>query len=537
MLIANTALDRMYDWGGEFNSYIVPFSPFGNPTVNREFSPFARELILAMSLAGGEDTQLAPFTPYDETALVTPQDHGLWQDNHGGPRDPQPGNIGGVKRDDTGTGNLACACDFTPEIHITKLLWTPGATVGQSAEAGTLGIVVPVGTPIYWTYEVTNVSQNPTQTVNAALAITSLLDDNGTPSNPADDFRPVYLRGDTNGNGLLDIGEVWVFTSQAVAGATSTAPDGTLANTATVQARCVSTGVPGCVSGTTVADTATNRVTGTGGGIRIKKAIDAANPLAPTPAEEADAPTGPVLAVGAAITWTYRVSSTSSSPLTITMITDDNGTPNTAGDDLTPVYVSGDANLNGKLDPGEVWLYRATGTAVLGQYTNTGSVQAVTAANAKLEASDTASYLGTTGIRITKAVNAADPLHPTAAEDANASPGPTYPNGTALTFTYLVTGDSALPLSNVVVRDDNATPANAADDFNAIYVSGDANHNGKLDFGEVWLFTSAGATPTPLKLGVGTFVDTATVTATNGEPGLGERRRLGDRQAGRDPRS
>ena len=42
MLIANTALDRMYDWGGEFNSYVVPFAPFGNPTVNREFSPWAR---------------------------------------------------------------------------------------------------------------------------------------------------------------------------------------------------------------------------------------------------------------------------------------------------------------------------------------------------------------------------------------------------------------------------------------------------------------------------------------------------------------
>ena len=41
--------------------------------------------------------------------------------------------------------------------------------------------------------------------------------------------------------------------------------------------------------------------------IRIKKAINAVNPLAPTPAEEADSPTGPVLAVGSAITWTYRV--------------------------------------------------------------------------------------------------------------------------------------------------------------------------------------------------------------------------------------
>ena len=46
-------------------------------------------------------------------------------------------------RDDTGTGNLSCACDFTPAIHITKLLWSADGTVqGQTAEAGTLGIVV-----------------------------------------------------------------------------------------------------------------------------------------------------------------------------------------------------------------------------------------------------------------------------------------------------------------------------------------------------------------------------------------------------------
>ncbi|MFL6036034.1 MAG: calcium-binding protein, partial [Gaiellaceae bacterium] len=520
VLIANTALDRMYDWGGEFNTYVVPFSPFGNPTVNREFSPWAQDLIRALSLGGGEDIRFVPFSPYDELALVTPKDHDLWLANHGGPRDPQPGNIGGVHRDDTGTGNLSCACDFAPAVHIAKLLSTVDGTVQErSAEAGTIGIVVPTGKAIFWTYRVTNVSQNPTQTVNAALVVTSLIDDNGTPANAADDFRPRFVGGDTNGNGLLDVGEVWIFTSQGVAGAMSTAPAGTVANTATVQARCVTTGVPGCVSGTTVADTAVNRVTGSGDQlIRIKKAINAVDPLHPTPAEEADSPTGPVLAVGSAITWTYRVTTTSSTPLTITLITDDNGTPNNAADDLTPVYMSGDANLNGKLDPGEVWLYRAIGTAVLGRYTNIGAVKAVTTTNTTVASSDTASYLGTTGIRIKKAVNAVDPGHPTLAEDANVAPGPTYPNGTALIYTYLVYGDSALPLTNVVVRDDNATPTNPADDFTPIYVSGDVNGNGKLDYGEIWLFTSTGATPTPLKLRVGLFTNTATVTATNGQP-------------------
>ena len=520
VLIANTALDRMYDWGGEFNSFIVPFAPFGNPTVNREFSPAARALILALSLAGGEDTRLALQTPFDETALVTPADGQLWQDQHGAPRDPQPGNIGGVKRDDTGSGNLSCACSFSPAVHITKLLWSAdGSIKGESAEAGTLGIVIPSGIGIWWTYEVTNVSQNPERIANPGLVITTLVDDNGTPSNPADDFHPVYVSGDANGNGVLDIGETWIFTSKGVPGATAVAPSTTLANTATVQARCVTTGVPGCVAGTTVADTAMNRVTGNGTGVvRVKKAINAVNPLAPTVAEEADAATGPVLAIDSPITWTYRVWTTGTVAVTVTVISDDNGTPNNAADDFIPVYVSGDTNQNGKVDPGEVWLYSAAGIATLGQYTNTVDVQATTSTGTTSSSTDTANYLGTTGLRIRKSVNAVDPLHPTVGEDADSSPGPSYPVGTQLTFTYLVYGDSQLPLTNVVVRDDNATPGNAADDFNAKYVSGDTNANGKLDYGEVWLFASTGATSQQLVLALGTFVDTATVTATNGTP-------------------
>jgi len=42
----------------------------------------------------------------------------------------------------------------------------------------------------------------------------------------------------------------------------------------------------------------------------------------------------------------------------------------------------------------------------------------------------------------------------------------------------------------VVVTDDNGTPGNAADDFNATYSSGDANSNGQLDVGETWTYTA-----------------------------------------------
>ena len=38
-MIANTGGDRLIDWGGEFNSYLVPFDPFGMPTISRNPSP------------------------------------------------------------------------------------------------------------------------------------------------------------------------------------------------------------------------------------------------------------------------------------------------------------------------------------------------------------------------------------------------------------------------------------------------------------------------------------------------------------------
>ena len=39
VLIANTGGDRMFDWTGEFNSFLVPFNPFGQPTIIRSPSP------------------------------------------------------------------------------------------------------------------------------------------------------------------------------------------------------------------------------------------------------------------------------------------------------------------------------------------------------------------------------------------------------------------------------------------------------------------------------------------------------------------
>ena len=413
----------------------------------------------------------------------------------------------------------------------------------QSAEAGTLGIVVPAGTAICWTYEVTNVSQNPTQTVNAGARDHVADRRQRHAGEPGRRLPPGLRRRATRtATACSTSARCGSSRRRASPGATSTAPDGTVANTVTVQARCVTTGVPGCVSGTTVADTAVNRVTGSGDRmIRIKKAINAVDPLHPTPAEEADSPTGPVLAVGSAITWTYRVTTTSSD----------------AADDHADHRRQRHAEQRGRrLHAGlrerrrepERQARSGRGLALPARR-GIGGARPVhehrrrpgrdADEQPRVASSDTASYLGTTGIRIKKAVNAVDPLHPTARRGRERrARADVSRSARRSTYTYLVFGDSALPLTSVVVRRRQRHPGNSGRRLQRdLRQRRRRTRNGKLDFGEVWLFTSAGATATPLKLGVGTFTDTATVTATNGSPVSAQRRRVRDRQAGRASRS
>jgi Ca2+-binding RTX toxin-like protein len=98
-MIANTGGDRLFDWIGEFNTFLVPFSPFGEPTVNRTPSPHAQQFVLALGQASGADQTMTE--PNGELGLFTSK-YPQWQANTGAPRDPQPGNIGGTQRDTQG---------------------------------------------------------------------------------------------------------------------------------------------------------------------------------------------------------------------------------------------------------------------------------------------------------------------------------------------------------------------------------------------------------------------------------------------------
>jgi hypothetical protein len=108
ILIGNTGGDRLIDWVGEYNSYIVPFAPFGIATVSRQVPPALFDFLYALSASQGADPTRDTDTgndaerngePDGELGLIIQRDHGLWQDQTGGPTDPQPGNIPGGRRD------------------------------------------------------------------------------------------------------------------------------------------------------------------------------------------------------------------------------------------------------------------------------------------------------------------------------------------------------------------------------------------------------------------------------------------------------
>jgi len=65
VLIANTGGDRLIDWTGEYNSYLVPFSPFGAATISRAANPAIQQYLYDLSKADGADPTRAADTGAD----------------------------------------------------------------------------------------------------------------------------------------------------------------------------------------------------------------------------------------------------------------------------------------------------------------------------------------------------------------------------------------------------------------------------------------------------------------------------------------
>src|SRR2546423_95679 len=93
-----------------------------------------------------------------------------------------------------------------------------------------------------------------------------------------------------------------------------------------------------------------------------------------TNGDDANTAPGPVVPVGSTVIFTYIVTNPGTMPLANVVVVDDNGTPGNPADDFSPIFIGGDANGNGQLDPTETWTYIATHIATMGQYTNFATV-------------------------------------------------------------------------------------------------------------------------------------------------------------------
>jgi hypothetical protein len=211
-----------------------------------------------------------------------------------------------------------------------------------------------------------------------------------------------------------------------------------------------------------------------------------------------DSAPGLLVGAGSAVTWTYTVTNTGNNPLTSVVVTDDNGTAGDTSDDFTATYASGDTNSNGLLDTTETWNFTAPGTAIAGQYSNTAIVNAVDSYSNPSDAQAVDNYFASApGINLVKLTNSTD---------NNTAPGLFVADGAGVTWTYVVTNTGNYGLWYVTVSDDNGTPGDVSDDFNAVLDSGDSNFNNILDTDETWYFTASDVAK------IGQYSNTAIVT-------------------------
>jgi uncharacterized repeat protein (TIGR01451 family) len=128
------------------------------------------------------------------------------------------------------------------------------------------------------------------------------------------------------------------------------------------------------------------------------------------------------------------------------------------------------------LAAGATMMCTASGTAQLGQYANTGTVTATTTDGATLTDSDPSHYYGVrSAIHIVKLTNG---------EDANTAPGPSIPVGDRVRWTYNVTNPGNVPILGVKVTDSRGEVPQ--------FTGGDTNGDSRLDPGETWTYGASG---------------------------------------------
>jgi len=277
-----------------------------------------------------------------------------------------------------------------PAISVEK------STNGQDADSAP-GPTIAVGDPVTWTYVVTNIGD--TELTNVALV--------------DDQLGPITCPETT-----LAADEAMTCTAEGVA------VEGPYVNEASV------TGVG--PNGEEVSDDDPSNYLGDPAPAAPAPAIDVEKS---TNGEDADTGTGPTLATGADVTWTYVVTNTGNVPLTDVAVTDDQvGAIDCPQDELAV---------------GEDMTCTAEGVAIEGPYTNIADATGVDPDGTVVQDDDPSRYVGrstpgTPSINIEKSTNGVD---------ADEAPGPIIVAGGLVQWNYVVTNDGDVDLMNIEVVD------------------------------------------------------------------------------------
>ena len=292
-------------------------------------------------------------------------------------------------------------------------------TQGEDADEP-FGPGIPVGDPVNWTY---TVSLEPGATVPLENIV--LFDDAGTPLDTPGvrdltDFLPAFDPASDDGDGILEVGEVWEYS------ATGTAVPGAYENLATVTGEST-------LDDTEVIDNDPSHYYGIVSELSIIKYTNGAD------ANAIGDPDVPVLRTGSAVLWTYVVTNEGNAPVLGWSVTDDMGTPGT-GDD-SPAGCPRIVFL-----PGSSATCHLPGIVQEGQYGNIGTVIGTDIIGDPIPPdTDPSHYVGVTPeLTIEKATNT---------EDADLPTGPFIPVGGPVTWDYVVENTGSADLTGLTVVD------------------------------------------------------------------------------------
>lgn len=333
---------------------------------------------------------------------------------------------------------------------------TPKITVLKTS---TLGSYDEVGEEITYTIAVENTGNI---TIN-----------NPTVSDPQATTGPTYVSGDSNSDGVLDVGEIWNY--EATYAVTQEDIDnGSFTNTATAG------GDP--AAGTLPEDS-------------DSETVDADQLPEWTISKNNTNASGNYSQAGDILTYDIVIVNTGNVSITNVEVFDPTAS---AG----PDYISGDDNSDNILDVGESWTYEASyevsqADVDAGSYTNVATANGISIGGDLPEVND----------------NETVPVVPDPSWTLTKTAGqPTYQTlGETVAYTIMVENTGNSSIQNPVISDPQA-------DADPTYQSGDTDQDGEIDPGEVWVYT-ANHTITQEDINNGSYTNTASAsgTPTNGE--------------------